>query len=262
MEMLSFIPDFYDRFIVFMLIFARVSSLLMNISIFKKIIFSTRVMMAISVIISLYVLINDHSIKQLSNELYSLKTIYSIFYQVLIGLMTAIVVNLMFEVFLFMGQIISTQVGLNIISVFDPGIGMVSGISQFYVNTAIVIFLTMNGHLFVVKTIAESFQYLPIYHVFNPSGLFRDLLIYAGGIFSGALLLAMTVIVTMILTNMSLAAMTKFAPQFNIFSIGIIILLLIGLVTVYLNFNYFTNDATFLIKNGLAFLSNILLSMR
>lgn len=261
MESLSFIPDFYDRFIVFMLIFARVSTMLTTLVFFRKLIFSTRVIAAFSAIISIYILINDPT-KQLSNDLYSLNTVISILYQVLIGLMTAIVVNLILEVFLFMGQIISTQIGLNIISVLDPGIGVVTGLSQFYMNTAIFIFLMMNGHLFVIKTIAESFNYLPVYHFFSPNNLFHNILSYSGIIFSGSLLISMTVIITMILTNLSLAVMTKFAPQFNIFSIGIILLLLIGMVTVYLNFSYFVDDATSLVKDGLAFLSNILLSLR
>lgn len=260
MDALTFIPAFYDKFIVFMLIFARISTLLMALTIFRKEMFATRVIVAFSVILSLYVLFNN-PIKQMSNELYSVQTIYSIFFQILIGLTSAIIVNVIIEVFLYMGQVISTQVGMNIISVLDPSIGMITALSQFYVNTSILIFFMLNGHLFVIKTIVDSFNYLSIYHVFSPFHLFHDILGYAGIIFSGSLLISMTIIVTMMLTNISLAAMTKFAPQFNIFSIGIIILLVIGLIAVYFNFNYFVNDAIKLINDGLHFFSNKLLSL-
>ena len=84
--------------------------------------------------------------------------------------------------------------------------------------------------------------------------MMSNVLSYSSVIFSGSIMLSMTIVITILLTNISLAVMTKFAPQFNIFSIGINMTLIMGLITIYVTYNLFLNQGGHIIVDGLNYL--------
>jgi len=143
-------------------------------------------------------------------------------------------------VFISTGQIISMQIGLSAASLFDPKFGMITSLTNFYLVVAMILFFGMNGHLMIIDVIVNSFTLVPanaFISNFHGDAIFK----YSSLIFLGGVLISMTIISAILITNICLAVMSKFAPQFNLFSVGLNMTLVIGLVCVYLTFNIVVN---------------------
>lgn len=234
--------------------FTRISAFLSTFILFRRDSITLRITISLSAILAVYVVLIDPT-KQASTDVLSIPIFIQMLYQVFIGFISALILNIIFEVFVALGQIIATEIGLSIASLMDPRFGGITSLTHFYVITTSLIFLLLNGHLFALKAIVDSFVALPLYHTFVPKTLITDILTYSSIIFSSSVLLSITIIMTVLLTNISLAVMTKFAPQFNLFSIGINITLIIGLFSLYLTFDVLVEKTMVLIQEGLQFLT-------
>jgi flagellar biosynthetic protein FliR len=156
------------------------------------------------------------------------------------------------------GQIVSTQVGYSMVTLIDPKLGAITPLTLFYMYVAMLVFLQLNGHLLLIKLLIESFESMPLNHYFMPTSLLEDVLKYSQIIFSGAVFLSISIVVTIMITNITIAVMTRFAPQFNIFSIGINISLMIGLISLYVTFNLFVDYSVEYMNDGFNFVKHFL----
>lgn len=164
--------------------------------------------------------------------------------------------------FLAAGQIISTQVGLGMASLFDARMGSITALSQFYLFTALLMFLLLNGHLILIKMVLDSFTALPLNHTFSINQLITDIINYSAIIFSASLLLSIAIIIAILTANTTLAVMSRFAPQFSLFSVGVNITLIFGLICVYLTFGYYVDKGSVLLTNALEFVQQLIWKMK
>lgn len=256
MDTLSILPFLYERLILFILVFTRISTLLLTFSLFRRGMIIGRIVIVLSSILSFYVLVLHNY--QIPNEnVFSSHIFANAILQVVLGFIGALILNVIFEVFLWMGQIISTQIGMSLANLFDPQFGTVATLSQFYMLSCSLLFLFLNGHLFIIQTMLSSFDVFPPLELFIPKQMMFDVLKYSVVIFSGAVSLSITIIIVMLLTNIALAVMSKYAPQFNLFSIGINMELIIGLICLYLTFYAFTVKGETIIQDGLLFFQRL-----
>lgn len=255
MDSLSLLPSIYEKIIIFVLIFSRISTLFATFILFHRDRISSRLIISLSAILSFYVLLADET-KPIYNEIFSIHFLMALFFQILIGFISGLILNLVFEVFVALGQIVSAQIGLSMASLIDPRLGNITSLTHFYVITISLIFLLLNGHLFIIKLILDSFSIIPLDHHFIPKGLISDVLTYSSVMFTGSILLSITLVMAILVTNLALAVMTKFAPQFNIFSIGINMTLIIGLVCIYVTFDFFIEKGGSLLVECMNFLSS------
>ncbi len=255
METINLVPSFYENFIMFGLVFFRIASLLTMFSLFRREMITSRIIISLSAILAFYVvMLNKNPV--FSFDLFSLNMLLQLMLQVFLGFLGGFILNLVFEVFAALGQLVSTQIGLSLASLIDPRFGNITSLTHFYLIATALIFLFLNGHLFILKTIVDSFNILPLNQSISIKNLIPEILQYSSVIFSGSILLSITIVIAVLLTNIALAVMTKFAPQFNIFSVGINMTLIFGLICIYLTFEMFVEKGTFLIQECLNFLSN------
>ncbi len=161
----------------------------------------------------------------------SLPALAIIVQQLVIGAATGLLMAMVFSAFAIGGELIATQIGLGFASVVDPQMGVQTPvISQFYVVLLSLVFVSLNGHLVIIRELANSFATLPI----SSQGLDRDifwhLILWADHMFKGAVLMALPAITTLLIVNGALGIIMRAAPQFNILSIGFPVTLLIGFV--------------------------------
>ncbi len=249
MQALLYLEQIYQNIIGYSLIFTRVFAALYTISIFRRDMATTRFVITLSAVLSFYVL-GMVKIDQTVATSLSLGLLMQTMQQALIGFASGLVINLIFEIFISAGQIASMQIGLSTASLFDPRFGMVTSLSQFYLIVGMVLFLSMNGHLILIEAVVNSFVAIPIgksIHNFLGGSLFN----YAGIIFVGGVAMSIIILTITLLTNICLAVMSKFAPQFNLFSVGINMTLVIGLITLFLSFNLIADRGAEYIQQGL-----------
>lgn len=261
MDILQLIPGIYERFILFILIFTRVSTLLTTFVLFKRDLITIRIIIALSFIVSSYVLLANQNV-QVTYDVFSVQMVLHMLFQVLIGILGGLILNIIFEIFVSVGQIISTQVGLAMASLIDPRFGHITTLTQFYMITMTLLFLAVNGHLLVIETIVDSFNVMPVLYQKMPGNLMHSVITYASVILTGSVRLSITLVLILMLVNMALAVMTKFAPQFNLFSIGINMQVVLGLLCVYLTYHLFVDASVNIIHESMNYFYRLIIEMK
>lgn len=161
----------------------------------------------------------------------SLPALAIIVQQLVIGAATGLLMAMVFSAFVIGGEIIATKIGLGFASVVDPQMGVQTPvISQFYVVLLTLVFMSLNGHLVIIRELANSFTSIPI----SAQGLERDtfwqLVAWADHMFKGAVLMALPAITTLLIVNVALGIIMRAAPQFNILSVGFPVTLMVGFI--------------------------------
>ena len=138
--------------------------------------------------------------------------------QMLIGFAMGLVLRMVFTALELGAHVIALQMGLGFAELLDPQGGVqVPTLSQFYIMIGTLMFLAFNGHFLVLQLLLESFQTLPI----GPIGLGSDsmwaLVTWAGTVFQGAVLVALSATVALVSVNVLTGVMTRAVPQFNMF---------------------------------------------
>lgn len=159
--------------------------------------------------------------------------------QIMVGLAMGFAMRLVFTAIEMAGDIMGMQMGLGFASFYDPvNSTNTQVIAQFLGIIAALAFLSMNGHLYMLATLAESFQAFPISTQMPAAGAMHTLVLWGGSVFSHALRLSLPLIAALLITNLALGILTRSAPQLNIFAIGFPITLVVGFVTLMLTLPY------------------------
>ncbi len=154
--------------------------------------------------------------------------------QMIIGLAIGFMMRIIFFAIDMAGQLCGLTMGFGFASFFDPqSQANTAVISQFFGILAILVFLSMNGHLMMISALVESFLTFPVAsessHI---NGM--TLALWGGNIFKFGLQLSLPIVATLLIANMALGVLTRSAPQLNIFGIGFPITLGVGFVVITL----------------------------
>jgi len=155
--------------------------------------------------------------------------------QVVIGLALGFAVRVVFTAVEFAGELIGLQMGLNFAGFFDPlSASTATATSRFFGTMVAWLFIVINGHLLVVMALAMSFTSFPVGP--EPFAFVRALQPHQWGaeIFSTGLWIALPLITMLMFVNLVLGAVSRVAPQINIFAIGFPLTLGVGLLGMFL----------------------------
>lgn len=150
--------------------------------------------------------------------------------QMLIGVAMGLVMRVTFAAVQATGEFIGLQMGLAFATFFDPnsGTNMVV-LSRILYMISLLMFLAFNGHLIVLEILATSFVTLPIgLGGFNP-GAFEMLARYGSTIYVSGMLLALPLVGSLLVINLTLGILNRSAPQLTVFNIGFPTSLTVGL---------------------------------
>ena len=160
--------------------------------------------------------------------------------QILAGLAIGFTMVLIFSAVEMCGELAGMQMGLGFASFYDPlNASYTPVVAQFLGVIVTLAFLGMNGHLYMLEALADSFHTFPISSAIPHAEALHTLAAWGGSIFAHALQLSMPVIGALLITNLALAILTRSAPQLNIFQIGFPITLAVGFATLLLTISYF-----------------------
>ena len=166
-------------------------------------------------------------------EIFSLQGLLILMQQLIIGLAIGFSMSLIFAAIDVAGQLIGMSMGLGFASFFDPSQGQSTAVNRFLGLLAMLIFLSLDGHLMIVTAVANSFVTMPITATggsINP----MKIAMWGEVIFSAGLLLALPAVAALLITNMALGILTRTAPQLNLFGIGFPITLSMGFLVLAL----------------------------
>lgn len=193
-----------------------------------------------------------------SVDVISLPGLLILLQQIIIGSAIGFSLRIFFAAVELAGQLSGLTMGLGFASFFDPASGGQStSVSQFFGLLAMLVFLSINGHLLLIGAMLDSFHTLPI----SADGLTHinglTMATWAGNIFSAGLMMAMPVVAALLITNMALGILTRTAPQLNLFGIGFPITIGMGFLIIALSLPGMLKPMQHLIDKSFIFISNI-----
>jgi flagellar biosynthetic protein FliR len=161
--------------------------------------------------------------------------VYYIIRESLIGALLGFVAYLFITVVQIAGSFIDMQMGFGIANVIDPMSGVQSPVfGSFKYMIAILLFLAWNGHHYLLLGIMDSYQLIPLDNSFFSalaSGTPTELLARSvTTAFTLAFQMAAPIVASMFLVDLALGLLTKTAPQFNVFVIGMPLKIIVGLI--------------------------------
>ncbi|MCG7388361.1 flagellar biosynthetic protein FliR [Pantoea sp. ACRSB] len=152
--------------------------------------------------------------------------------QMLIGIGLGFTMQLAFAAVRLSGEVIGLQMGLSFATFFDPGSRLnMPVLARFLDMLAMLLFLTFNGHLWLISLLADSFHTLPIGGQPLNANAFNALVKAGGLIFLNGMMLALPLIVLLLLINLVLGLLNRVTPQLSIFAVGFPITLTVGILT-------------------------------
>lgn len=192
-------------------------------------------------------------------EIFSYQGLMIAVHQIFIGLLTGFFLQLVFAAVVYGGQGIAYSMGLGFASMVDPQTGVqVPVVAQFYLMLTTLLFLGMNGHLLLIEMLMDSFKTIPIaIDGISQAGVW-SLVSWGSRIFTGGVMLALPVIFALLLVNLGFGVATRAAPQLNIFAIGFVVTILLGLWFMWLTLPSVFNSFTRLLDSSYLMLGRIL----
>ena len=154
----------------------------------------------------------------------------------IIGLMT----NLIAMVTIFAGRIMDMEIGLSMVSFFDPVSRQQTGFTGTIFQYAfLLIMLITNMHHYLIRAFVEAFELIPIGNVIvHEDKLYQMTLTFLADYMQIGFKICLPIFCSMLLLNAVLGIMAKAAPQMHMFSIGMQLKILVGLavllLTIYL----------------------------
>lgn len=143
------------------------------------------------------------------------------FTEIAIGLAAGLVLTIIFASVSLAGEKIAAASGLSMAQQIDPTSGSSSPVvSQILTLFLLVVFLSLDGHLIVIRTIIDSYEFIPIGTYVDPEILVEGGIIASKKMFFIAAIIMLPIVIVLLLVNVAIGVITRSAPTLNLFSFG------------------------------------------
>ena len=164
-----------------------------------------------------------------------LKGLQVILTELAIGISSGLILTIWFSAVLLAGEKIASSAGLGFAAQIDPDSGgQTPVVSKTFSLFLTVIFLSWNGHLLVLRAVADSYTYLPVGAMPAFPVLIQSGIAAAGSMFFAATIIMLPLTAFLMAINLVIGVITRSAPQLNLFSFGFPISMIGIFVLLYL----------------------------
>lgn len=151
--------------------------------------------------------------------------------EAVIGIALGLVLQAVFEAAQFAGQLFGIQTGFSLVTLLDPQTQADSpSLAVFAQLMALLLFLEMNVHHWIIRGVATSFAYLPPGALGNVRTLTMGVLKFVGGLWLAGLQIAAPVLAATLLIDVTLGFIGKAAPQLPATLAGLPVKSVLGLL--------------------------------
>lgn len=151
--------------------------------------------------------------------------------ELLWGIALGLGVSLLLEAARLAGEMLDLQMGFRVASLFDPISGSQLGIfSHIYYLVALLMFLQLNGHHWLLMGLGRSFLICPAGSLSCDPQLTEIFLDLVKTIFHFGIRLAAPVLLAVFLADLAFGLVSRMVPQMNVFIVGIPAKIAVGLL--------------------------------
>lgn len=154
--------------------------------------------------------------------------------ELLIGMALGYITLLFFSAVEIAGTLVDFQVGFSMGQIYDPSLGVnVSNYGRVYYWISIMIFFLADMHHQVITTLVQSYQWAPLDQLsFTHIGM-EGIIKLFGYTFATAIQLAVPLIIVALLSELTLALISRTVPQINVLILGMPMKTLISLIFMF-----------------------------
>ena len=162
-----------------------------------------------------------------------------VFGELLIGAAMGIATNLIFDAVQMAGQVLSVQMGFSLVNIIDPQTQVDSTvIAMFHQTLAMLIFLRLDVHLWLLHAIGRSFLVLPPGSAHLTQAFTFTTLRAGGEVFVLGLQMAAPVFSATLITDVILGLLGRASPQLPLMLVGNPLKTMIGLGVLFAALKY------------------------
>ena len=141
--------------------------------------------------------------------------------EVFMGLVLGLAINVTFMGIQAGGELLGYQMGFTMINFADPLTGNQTGSAAFFLWTvSLMVFLCLDGHLFMLKGFAQSFALIPPGGLLITQRLFDQVLALSAQLFVLAVKICAPVMVALFAIEVALGLVARTSPQMHIMDFG------------------------------------------
>lgn len=250
---------FMNNFLIFLLVFVRMTSLFVISPIFSRKNIPTYLKVGLALFCTFTIAPLLGSV-QIDYDLISYTIL--ILKEFVVGIILGFACYLVFASLLIAGQIMDMQIGFGMVNVLDPINNIqVPLIGNFLYLLATNIFLITNGHHIMLAALVKSYVMVPIDGFFLTDKLVNNILRIFIESFVIGFKISMPIIAAVLLSEVALGILSRTVPQMNVFIVGLPMKITIGLLSLIFIMPAFANALNFIFDKLYAYISVILQSM-
>ena len=162
--------------------------------------------------------------------------------ELVLGVAFGIATSVVFEGVQMAGQVLSVQMGYSLVNILDPTTQVDTTVVAMFQNSiALLIFLRLDVHLWLLRALGNSFTYLPAGSMHLTQPFTMSLVGSGAAILLIGVQIAAPVLSATLLTDIVLALLGKSSPQLPIMLLGPAIKSLLGIAILYSSLKYWPN---------------------
>jgi len=182
-----------------------------------------------------------------------------VFGELMVGVAVGVAANIVFDGVQMAGQVLSVQMGYSLVNILDPQTQVDSTVvAQFHQTIAMLIFLRLDVHFWLLRALAHSFEYLPPSSG-HFSAAFAAAALQAGAsVFAIGIQIAAPVLSATLLADIALGLLGKASPQLPLMLLGPAVKSVLGLLVLMAAIKYWPNMFEHLFLNSMALADRLL----
>ncbi len=154
-----------------------------------------------------------------------------VFGEIITGILIGFGMNLLFAGIQLAGEYVSIDMGFSMAQIFDPNFfQQVSVITRLKTILAILLFLILDGHHFLLEAIVYSYRVVPIGSWQLSNLALNKLFHMSARMFVLGIKIASPALVALFLTSVAMGVIARTVPQMNIFFVGFPLRIFVGLL--------------------------------
>ena len=214
--------------------FVRISAFMMIMPIVSGAFVPKQVRLLLALVLT--ILITPVLTEVTTVELMSIAGVILLAQEVIVGIAMGFAVQLVFDAIALGGQVISMSMGLGFAVFLDRARGVnVPVLGQLFMMFAVLVFLSLDGHLAMIQLIADSFQLLPISNGGLSAAALTSLIQWSSQVFVVAMKIALPAVTGLLVVNLAFGVTSRAAPTLNLFAVGFPVAMLLGFVVIFLS---------------------------
>ncbi|NDL62612.1 flagellar biosynthetic protein FliR [Acerihabitans arboris] len=207
----------------------RILALIGTAPLFSEKIIPVRIKLGLGIMVTLVL---APGLPPIVTPLFSVSGLWLAIEQMLIGTALGLTMQFAFAAIRMAGEVIGLQMGLSFATFFNPASGLnMPVLAQLLNLLTLLVFTSLNGHLWMISLLADSFHTLPVSGLPLNANAFMALCRAAGMIFINGLMLALPMITLLLTLNIALGLLNRVSPQLTVFVVGFPLTLTIGILT-------------------------------